>query len=280
MNEEILFITHKKSRAIKRLIRSIRDQMGDRSLTVISQSIPFNIEGTNFFQFNESIVREMDFPAIGDSLVPGNVYFPVFSYIQQQESPPDFYWIIEYDVRFTGRWAMLFDHYAKYDADLITSHIRGYPQEPDWYWWEMNHPQENIPKEKRLRSFSPIYRISHRAYQFLRKKLESGWCGHYEVTFPTLLHHNGFKLLDLAGNGKFYNSDRNFSLTRSDREGALLTGTMKYRPAMKKPGFRINKLYHPVKEDGLEFLRLYAGNVYRYANWLLGIPKQKERITE
>lgn len=274
MKEEILFITHKKNNEIKRLIRSIRDQMGDRSLTIISQSVPFDIEGVNVFQFQESIVKEIDFPAMSDSLVPGNVYFPVFKYIGQKKSPADYYWVIEYDVRFTGRWSVLFDFYSQFDADLITSHIRSYSKEPDWYWWQIDHPQEYIPKEKRLRSFSPIYRISHKAYQFLSEMIKSGWRGHYEVTFPTLLHHNGYQLMDLGGNGAFSDGDQRFCITRSDKEGALLTGTMKYRPAMKKPGFRKNKLYHPVKnEDGLDFFRLYTGNIYRYTKWLFGISK-------
>lgn len=279
MKEEILFLTHKKNKEIEDAIRSLRDNMGDRKLTIISQLQPFNIEGTDLFLFEESIVHQMDFPTIGDSIIPGHAHFPVFAYIDNNKTDVDYYWVIEYDVRFSGEWSVLFDHFTKFSDDFLTSHIHYYHQEPDWYWWEISHPKMTIPMEKRIRSFNPIYRISSEALKFLESAFRSGWKGHNEVIFPTILYHKGFKLLDFSGNRNFASGlTKKFCISRSDQWGQLLTGTMRYRPAMKTHGMRKNKLYHPVKEkNGLGVWRSNAGNFYRLIK--LWINKWRKKMS-
>lgn len=263
MKEEILFLTHKKNKEIEHAIRFLRDNMGDRKLTIISQSQPFDIEGTELFLFEESIVHQMDFPTIGDSIVPGHAHFPIFAYIGNSKADIDYYWVIEYDVRFSGGWSVLFDHFINFEEDFLTSHIHSYDEEPDWYWWEMSHPEVFIPIEMRIRSFNPIYRMSSEAFEFLQKAFKSGWKGHNEVVFPTLLSHNGYKLLDLGGDGGYAVHRNKFYISRRSSQEGLTTGTMRYRPAMKRYGLRKNKLYHPVKKNGLGVLRSNAGNFYR-----------------
>ncbi|SHE34968.1 hypothetical protein SAMN05443144_101107 [Fodinibius roseus] len=265
MKEEILFLTHKKNKEIENAIRSLRDSMGDRKLTIVSQSQPFDIEGTDLFLFDESIVQQMDFPTIGNSIIPGHAHFPVFAYIGNNKTNADYYWVIEYDVRFSGKWSVLFDHFTQFNADFLTSHIRYFHEEPDWYWWkEMNHREITISREKRVRSFNPIYRISSEAFKFLEKAFKSGWKGHNEVLLTTLLFHHGYQLLDFGGNGDFVSDRNKFYISRSSGQQGLSTGTMRYRPAMKTHGMRKNKLYHPVKEEnGLGILRSNAGNFYR-----------------
>lgn len=268
-------MTHKKNKDIERAIRVIRDQMGDRKLTIISQSQPFDIAGTNLFLFEESIVQQMNFPSLGDSIVPGNAHFPVFSYIKKSNYDADYYWIVEYDVRFSGKWSVLFDHFSTSDADLLTSHIRYYNQEPDWSWWDISHPGKSIPKEDRIRSFNPVYRISSEAVTFLEQAFKSGWKGHNETIFSTLLYHGGYQLLDFGGNGDFSSQSNQFYISRSSRKGNC-GGTMRYRPSRKRPGFRKNKLYHPVKStSGLSFFRLYGGDFYRLAKWWIS---SKQRL--
>ena len=264
MREEILFLTHKKSRQVEHAIRELRDQMGNRDLTIISQSQLFDIDGTELFLFEESLMHEMDFPTLERSLVPDHAHFPVFEYISQHKGTADYYWVIEYDVRFTGEWSVLFDHFATSDADFISTNIRYYHEIPDWGWWGISHPEKTIKSEDRIRSFNPIYRISKEAVKFLEGAFKSGWKGHNETTFPTLLYHNGYQLLDCGGNGDFAVQRNNFYISRNTRRGELFTGTMRYRPAMKAEGLRKNMLYHPVKHtSGVGFLRSNAGNFYR-----------------
>src|SRR5699024_1361563 len=91
-----------------------------------------------------------------------------------------------------------------------------------------------------------------------------GWEGHYETSFTTLLHHNGYQLLDFGGVGNFTVPHNNFYISRHSRWGELYTGTMRYRPVMKVAGLRKNLLYHLVKnKSGLGFLRSNSGNFYR-----------------
>jgi len=93
MKEEILFLTHKKNRHIEQIIREIRDQMGDRKLTIILQSQLFDIEGTDLFLFDKSIIQQIEFTTIGNSLIPGNTHFPIFLYIKQNKAKANYYWI-------------------------------------------------------------------------------------------------------------------------------------------------------------------------------------------
>jgi hypothetical protein len=84
----------------------------------------------------------------------------------------------------------------------------------------------------------------------LHQSLLDGWCGHNEVLFPTLLHHNGFAIADMGGKGRFRPSDltENFyTESEANRIGLLDSGTMKYRPSFVTVGREKNKLYHPVK---------------------------------
>jgi hypothetical protein len=111
--------------------------------------------------------------------------------------------LIEYDVRFSGKWDMFFDTFDDFDQDLITCNICEYKEELDWYWWKLDFPKKIIPLEQRLRSFNPIFRISHEALVFIQKSYLNGWSGHQEVILPTLFHHNGFKIIDLGCEGKF-----------------------------------------------------------------------------
>src|SRR5699024_8947745 len=159
----------------------------------------------------------MGFPILGNILVPGHAHFPIFSYINQSKYDANYYWVIEYDVRFTGQWSVLFDHLAASGADLITSNISNYNIMPDWGWWNISHPELSIARKERIRSFNPIYRISREVVKFLERAFMSGWKGHYETTFPTLLYHNGFQLLDFGGNGDFANQRNNFYISRNTR---------------------------------------------------------------
>lgn len=270
MSEEVLLLTHKKNKEIVSLIKRLRDQMGDRKLVILTQSNSFCIDGTDLYQFKESLIHELDLPVMNNSLVPGHAHFPVFSYISNSNFKADYYWIIEYDVRFTGRWNTLFNHFQKSDADFITSHIRSYTDEPDWYWWKLNHPYKKIEQNNRLRSFNTVYRISAKAVRFLLKEVKTGWVGHNEMILSTLLHYNGFKLLDFGGTGKFSMSKNKFYISRGNQKGSLQTGTMRYRPAMSREGFRKNMLYHPVKSDGgVGLIRGYVGNLIRLIKLIL-----------
>jgi hypothetical protein len=161
------------------------------------------------------------------------------------------YWFLEYDIRFSGEWSEFFSCFQGSDADLLSTSIRRASTHPDWMHW----PTLRVPPEvgalsdaERLCNFMPIVRISRRGLQAIDAGYRAGWGGHCEVTWPTILHHAGLNIEDYGGDGEFVRSDnrnRFYTNTLTDRD--LSPGSVVFRPARIFPGFRRNRLWHPVK---------------------------------
>jgi hypothetical protein len=80
-------------------------------------------------------VLKREFPhALGNTVVPGNCHLALIDFVRHHDDF-DHYWVIEYDVRFTGDWAVFFNAFAEDDADLLGCHIRRRHDEPCWNWW-------------------------------------------------------------------------------------------------------------------------------------------------
>jgi len=276
MKEEVLLLTHKINGTILSGIEKLKSSRGnDRDLTILSQDKSTQIEGVNEFIFKLDELEQLGYPMIGQSVVPGHAHFPLMAYYLKQTEKSDYYWLIEYDVRYTGKWEQLFNNFSESSADFISSYIYHYPDEPSFYWWGLDNPGEEIPLLNRVRSFNPIYRISARALNFLDSELKKGWRGHYEVVIPTLLYHSDdFEILDFGGAGKFAKQRNKFYTSRTDKHGKITSGTMRYIPAASSAGFRPNKIYHPVKENGISRMRFFAGNLYRLSKSYLNKLKK------
>jgi hypothetical protein len=193
----------------------------------------------------------LGFPAKGPYIVPGHAHFSIVRFSQNH---PGYrrYWMIEYDCRFSGSWRVLFNAYQKSNADFCASHICTYQEEPEWSLWDLSHPKKEIPPEQRLRCFHPVYRISKPALEFIENAHKDGWMGHSEVLIPTLLHLNGYKLLDFGGDGQFVlpGMQNKFYIAQpANPKGHLRTGTLRWRPEHDSMGNLKNKIYHPVKFD-------------------------------
>ncbi len=178
----------------------------------------------------------------------------------------DYYWLIEYDVRFSGDWEYFFRYFSESAGDLLTSHIRTYAQEPDWLFWRLDHFDEKTDLAKALRSFNPIFRISAPALDHVYRMYLKGWTGIYEALIPTLLFQGNFTLRDFGGTGDFVlpQDIGRFYLDSSDCK--LLDGkTMRYRPFHTSlSGYPENKLIHPVKPRHWEPLSKPAPPKYFY----------------
>ena len=180
----------------------------------------------------------------------GHGHLPILD-LFMAHSTYDYYWFVEYDVRYTGDWASFFGRFDALTHDLITSHIRRYSDEPLWPWWTtFGHPSLKWPVQRWIRSFNVIYRISRSALVFLDAILRTGWHGHHEVLVPTLMDREGFRLLDFGGDGCFADPDAIDSVytSASSQSGYLNPeGTLCFRPARASAGDRPETLYHPVK---------------------------------
>lgn len=195
-------------------------------------------------------IRSLGYPLQGPSVFPGKTNYPV-AYFYKEHPGYAYYWVIEYDVRFSGSWKTLFNAFENVEAGLIAAHFARYAEEPEWPFWELSHPRLFIPLEQRWRCFQPIYRISNAALASICAAHLDGWAGHHEVLVPTLLAKNCFSFLDFGGKGRYVlpgTENRFYTARPLNRAGVLDKGTLRWRPAHRRTGLRRNKIYHPVKK--------------------------------
>ena len=225
--------------------------------------------GPNYFIFTSELLQELGYPRKTGSrytaenrdenphhknfnFPPGSVELPLLFFYR---SNPDYayYWVIEYDVRFSGSWRDFFSAFAPSDADLLGTTLTRKADIPDWYHWDGLAPNvDGLGPKSHIRGFFPVYRLSRRALDWLDRAYRNGAGGHQECIIPTLLHHAGMVLEDIGGRGEFVragNEDRFYRNT--PKADDLSPGTFAFRPVMHKPGNEPNKLWHPVKNRQL-----------------------------
>jgi len=263
-NSAFLFTTHVISNDILKVFQSIAqgsDGLGDAYIlyNYKNAGIPPELENYKYFCFNENNFESLNYRLVHDkksrafvSTINDFKYnlYPLDILLFYIENPDyDYYWNIEYDVRYSGDWKHLFQHFNK-DRDLITTNLTHYKDSPDWHYWYLDHPSKSIPNNERVRSFNTIMRISKKALSFMHDCLMDGWFGHYEVIFSSLLYNNGFSIEDIGGSGDFCeeeNINRFYTSSPINKYGKLDSGTMRFRPPHIYYLNEKNKLYHPVK---------------------------------
>ena len=159
----------------------------------------------------------------------------------------DYYWILEYDVEFSGRWSELFNAFADNTSDLLGSSVYRYETNPTWDWWRSVKWPDNA-KPELVRGFFPFARLSGRAIDAIIDAGRNGVDGFYEAVWPTVLHYRGMVIEDFGGDGEFVrpgNVDRWYTSTL--RSQTLAPGSFVARPIRFRPGWKPNKLWHPVK---------------------------------
>ena len=261
----ILFHTHIISNYILSEFQNISNEsegISDAYLLCDDKNIDITqkLKNYRYFCINKEGLSDLNFPINNDekrkSKIPTKKVLQLSNYklsILQfflDNRDYDYYWYIEYDVRYSGKWSQFFKHFNNNDSDLLTSYLRYYKEEPNWSHWYLNHPDLTIPESERIRSFNPLMRISKKALTYLHESLMDGWIGHLEVLIPTLLHQNGFEIEDFGGSGKFCrkeNINRHYIPSKNNLRGDLDHGTMRYKPHPVYLGLSKNKLYHPVK---------------------------------
>ncbi|MDR6784088.1 hypothetical protein ABIE26_002523 [Pedobacter africanus] len=198
--------------------------------------------GYNVYEFTDSILKDLDYQSVRDTLVPGSNHFPILKF--HLDNPNyDYYWCIEDDIVFNGEWSSFFNQVTKkVEYDFISCFITRYEDRinQDWEWWSnFSKTGEEINLNNLIMSFNPIYSISNRAAKFLNQSLKDGWVGHHEVLMPTLLFLNKFKIKDFGGNGKF--------VPPGFKDKFYTDETHLWRPLFEAPENLLNKIYHPVK---------------------------------
>jgi hypothetical protein len=210
--------------------------------------------GDRTVTFDFASVRSKYSRIFGEALLPGNCHLTLLDFFKRY---PDFqyYWVIEYDVMFSGHWGVLFGAFAERQADFLASHIRSHQEEPGFYFWNSiaDPADATLPSRGLIRAFCPVQRLSRRALQFLELKAQEGWIGHFEGLVPTLLERHGYALEDIGGDGRYVprGFKNRFYTSFTWTDGRLRHfGSMRFRPVFQFIRHaRRNMLYHPVKHS-------------------------------
>ncbi len=163
---------------------------------------------------------------------------------------PDYgrYWLVEYDVRFSGDWRRFFGAFEDEAADLVVPLIRRREEQPDWMWWTTVRIPQERPVDPTLCAFMPIWRATHAAFSAVDAAWRAGWSGHSEAVWPTAVARAGLSLLDPGGHGSFTPARlRGRFYTSNMPDLYLAPGTLMWKPSLLRPGTRPDMLWHPVK---------------------------------
>jgi hypothetical protein len=191
-------------------------------------------------------------------LIPGNFVFPVLQFLHKNQQY-GYAWRIEYDVRFTGDWRILFDSFNGNESDLLGTTLFRFSFRPSWVWWQtIVAPTGHLDQSDLIRGFFPIFRLSSRAAEILHWAHYEGWRGHGEGLIPTVLYKYGYSIEDIGGDGEFIRPENKHRFyTNTPANSGLWPGTFivraSYNGNLLIPQFdnvcpiELRKLYHPVK---------------------------------
>lgn len=238
--------------AVEQKYRRLRNELAPERYDVF---LLLNVNGKRFLKkapdvdslcvYDLDDLNALNYTPIHQKLLPGSCHFPVLKFFLDHPSYTH-YWLVEYDVEFTGTWNVLMDFYFDHPADFIASHIRHYYDHPEWYWWTHCN-QVGYPLEQCLRAFHPVCRYSQAALSEVHRFQASGHSAHSEVLIATCLYQAGYRLLDMGGHGAFVEQggEDRFYICNG------MLNTMNYRPPFTEGEVANSpyhaKLYHPVK---------------------------------
>jgi len=111
----------------------------------------------------------------------------LLGYLYVNRSEYDYYWFIEYDVRFSGDWADFFHHYDSKnitDAILINGMWKFNGDSSWWVWDNLNWKDEKL-MEERYAAFVFVARCSRHLMQCVHDNIgiSSGYAEVYLATF-------------------------------------------------------------------------------------------------
>jgi hypothetical protein len=176
-----------------------------------------------------------------------NIDLPLMWYFH--ENPQyDYYWVMEYDVRFTGAWPEFFGHFAGNRSDLLATTIFDFNFRPGWDNWGTLKSPRRITDQQKVRALLPLYRLSNPALRALHEAYSEGWSGHYEVTIPSILKTRGFALEDIGGSGSYVAPGNHNRFYRNSPERAgLAPGTFTVAANEISADYPPGLLWHPIK---------------------------------
>ncbi len=253
MNTAVLFVTHKYNECIKREIGKLCAQVpaGLTPYVVYQADVLHNVfpDEVRVHPFTLKGLNALGYPSWGSTLMDGNFHFVVLDFYLRHTGY-DYYWLVEYDVRFNGNWNTFFSFFEDKEEDFVTAHVEKMEDNPHWVWWgEIELEKISLEESDMLRSFNPICRFSNRSLSLLNERCSYGDRGHNEVLMPTLFRYYHLKIADFGGKGRYIFSGSS-DLFYKECQGAdgRKTCTHRFRPTYQVKDINIpNVIYHPVK---------------------------------
>jgi hypothetical protein len=267
----VLYYSHLGWPSVRREVAGLRAQLDERYDIVVagyckSPDALRGIDAVPTRAYSPADLRALPYPGKisrfnPDSLL-GNCDLVPMRFFRER---PDYdrYWIIEYDVRFTGSWASLFDDLASSDADLLCTTAQSHADNSAWaHWSTLLTGGEEIAIEQRIKGYMPFARLSRRLLERCDARYRAGWSGHPEVLWPTIAAASGLRVEDIGGNGPFTPAARRGRYYYNNpHHWSLFPGTFVFRPCfadhedLSGPRTRFaGWLWHPVKPQATDAL--------------------------
>src|SRR5208282_3463950 len=109
-------------------------------------------------------------------------------------APYPYVWMIEFDVDYAGDWSQFFGQFKRNRADLLTTTLTSFVDDPDWEHWESAGAPTTVDAAGWHHDFHPIMRLSQRFMRaYVSQMLSPAWRGHHEFTIPTVAIHLGMR---------------------------------------------------------------------------------------
>lgn len=282
MKQAILLLTNRSDYYVVNSIEKILSARNEHTDVYVlyhqnGSEIPDNLKPyeEKIYPFTSDLLYSMGYMPLGDSIAYGNTHFPLLDFFLHNPSY-DYYWLIEDDVCFTGKWSTLFESYLSDDSDLISTYIRTFDDEPNWAWWRTLHTHDDqIERCNIVAAFNPIFRISRRGLSCLNEFLLKGWRGHLEVIVSSVLNYMGMSLKDMGVNNVYHGSE----------ETALFYSCETHRYQNHRiTQWMPNQIYHPVKRKiGNRVLKKYCvisavGKGSLHQNWIKGKENEERNF--
>lgn len=213
----VIFYTHFSSQAIinnlLRLKSELTNRIHDYDLFAVGYCQDLNAlknienEGINTISYSRDDLSRLPyvnklrnvnwvFMALNNDLALMNFFMDNPSY--------DYYWIIEYDVVYSGNFGDLIENLDSSRAGLLCTHLASFKQSPNWVHWDTFFPADEFGSSIELmRGFLPLSRVSRPLVQEIHDRCVRGWKGHYEMLWPTISIRSGLGVEEIGGDGPY-----------------------------------------------------------------------------
>ncbi len=248
----VLFLTHFWDEACAAQVGRLRAELGDKYDIFVTGYIASGAKPELPHVVPAIFYREADFdkypefshPALQYYFIGGARFFRDFSGYGH-------YWLIEYDVRYTGNWGDLFAELDDPAVDLYGTVIQTKTENQAWHHWAgLACGNDVIEDGGYVKVFPPLMRVSNAAFRAILAAYARGWHGSYEALWPTALARAGLRIEDIGAFGAFTPpARRGRHYTCAALDSHLTPGSFVFRPSVQEhevaPAPPL--LWHPVK---------------------------------